>query len=127
MAYYFKAAYSGFGADGSPLDPSLQTNPIIAEYNAMDYTAMTLGNHEFNFGNDVFTGTLGQANFPLLGANVYDDGRYGLDEVGVEPYITTTVPGPDGEDDIDIAILGLANHRVPNYEQYHWPDIHQPH
>jgi 2',3'-cyclic-nucleotide 2'-phosphodiesterase/3'-nucleotidase/5'-nucleotidase len=116
MAYYFKAAYSGFGADGSPLDPSLQTNPIIAEYNAMDYTAMTLGNHEFNFGNDVFTGTLGQANFPLLGANVYDDGRYGLDEVGVEPYITTTVPGPDGEDDIDIAILGLANHRVPNYE-----------
>jgi 2',3'-cyclic-nucleotide 2'-phosphodiesterase (5'-nucleotidase family) len=116
MAYYFKAAFSGFGADGSPLDPSLQTNPVIAEFNAMDYTAMTLGNHEFNFGHYVFTGTLGQATFPILGANIYDDGRYGLAEVGVEPFITATVPGPDGEGEIDIAILGIANHRVPSYE-----------
>jgi 2',3'-cyclic-nucleotide 2'-phosphodiesterase (5'-nucleotidase family) len=114
MAYFFKSAFTGFGADGSALDPGLWTNPIIAEYNAMDYTAMTLGNHEFNYGNFVFTGTLGQASFPILGANIVDDGRYGLDEVGVEPYITTTVQGPDG--DIEIAILGLANHRVPNYE-----------
>ncbi len=116
MAYYYKAAFTGFGADGTPFDPSLWTNPIIAEYNAMDYTAMTLGNHEFNYGNYVFTGTLGQATFPILGANITDDGQYGLDEVGVEPYITAAVPGADGEGDIDIAILGIANHRVPNYE-----------
>jgi 2',3'-cyclic-nucleotide 2'-phosphodiesterase / 3'-nucleotidase / 5'-nucleotidase len=116
MAYFFKAAFTGFGADGSPLDPSLQVNPIIAELNAMDYTAMTLGNHEFNFGKDVFTGTLGQATFPILGANIIDDGQYGLADVNVRPYITVTVPGPDGEGEIDIAILGIANHRVPNYE-----------
>lgn len=116
MAYYFKSAFTGFGADGSALDPTLWTNPIIAEYNAMDYTALTLGNHEFNYGNYVFTGTLGQATFPILGANIIDDGQYGLAEVGVQPYITTTVPGPDGEGEIDIAILGIANHRVPNYE-----------
>ena len=116
MAYYFKAAFTGFGADGNPLPLGLQTNPIIAEYNAMDYTAMTLGNHEFNFGNYIFTGTLGQATFPILGANIIDDGQYGLAEVGVEPYISTAVPGPNGERDIDIAILGIANHRVPIYE-----------
>ena len=114
MAYYYKAAFTGLGADGTALDPSLWTNPIIAEYNAMDYTAMTLGNHEFNYGNDIFTGTLGQATFPILGANIYDDGSYGLADVGVQPYIETAVPGPDG--DINIAILGIANHRVPNYE-----------
>ena len=116
MAYYFKSAFTGYGADGTLLPTTLMTNPIIAEYNAMDYTAVTLGNHEFNFGNYVFTGTLGQATFPILGANIIDDGRYGLAEVGIEPYITTTVPGPNGEMDIDIGILGIANHRVPNYE-----------
>jgi uncharacterized repeat protein (TIGR01451 family) len=114
MMYYFKAAFTGYGSDGAPLDPSLTTNPLIAEMNTMTYTAMTLGNHEFNFGRYVFTGTLGQANFPLLQANIYDDGRYGLDEVGVQPYVTATVPGPSGP--IQIAILGLGNHRVPNYE-----------
>ena len=36
---------------------------------------MTLGNHEFNFGKDVFTSVLGQATFPLLQANVTDDGH----------------------------------------------------
>ena len=113
MAFYYKAAFSGLAADGTALDPSLQTNPIIAEMNAMQYDAMTLGNHEFNFGNDVFTGTLGQATFPLLGANVTDDGAYGLDDM-VKPYITTTVPGPDG--DIELSILGITNHRIPKYE-----------
>ena len=116
MAYYYKAAFTGFGADGTALDPSLWTNPIIAEFNAMTYTAMTLGNHEFNYGNYVFTGTMGQATFPILGANVTDDGEYGLAEVGVEPYILTSVPGADGEGDIDLAVLGITNHRVPNYE-----------
>ena len=116
MAYYYKAAFTGFGADGTPLDPSLWTNPIIAEFNAMDYTAMTLGNHEFNYGNYVFTGTMGQATFPILGANVTDDGEYGLAEVGVQPFILTSVPGADGEGDIDLAVLGITNHRVPNYE-----------
>ena len=42
----------------------------IAAMNAMSYDAMTLGNHEFNFGSDIFTSTLRQANFPILQANV---------------------------------------------------------
>ena len=37
-----------------------------------------VGNHEFNFGKDVFTSVLSQANFPVLQANVKDSGTYGL-------------------------------------------------
>jgi len=114
MMYYFKSSYSGFASDGTPLDPSLETQPIIAAFNAMDYDAMDLGNHEFNFGSDVFKGIMGQANFPILGANVTDDGRYGLSAAqggqGVKPYIEEVLGG------IRIAILGITNHRVPNYE-----------
>lgn len=114
MMYYFKSAGLGYSADGTPLDPSLQTNPMMAVMNALKYDAMTLGNHEFNFGSAIFKSVLGQANFPIIGANVSDDGQYGLAAAdggqGVQPYIEKTLGG------IKVAILGITNHRVPNYE-----------
>ena len=75
---------------------------------------MTLGNHEFNFGSQVFTNTLRQADFPLLQANVYDDPAepYGLAAAGIRPYVVKTV----GAEGIQVAILGIGNHRVPQYE-----------
>lgn len=113
MSYYYKTSYSGFASDGTAI-PGLETQPLIAAFNTMNYDAMDLGNHEFNFGSDVFKGIMGQAEFPILGANVTDDGRYGLsaaqDGEGVQPYILKNLGG------ISVAILGITNHRVPNYE-----------
>ena len=114
MSYYFKSAPLGYAADGTALPAALQKQPTIAAFNAMGYDAMTLGNHEFNFGSSIFKGVLGQATFPILGANVTDTGAYGLAAAqggaGVKPYIEKTVGG------IKVAILGITNHRVPNYE-----------
>ncbi len=91
-----------------------KTQPLIAAFNSMNYDAVDLGNHEFNFGSDVFKGVMGQATFPVLGANVTDDGRYGLAAAqggqGVKPYIEKTLGG------VKVAVLGITNHRVPNYE-----------
>jgi 2',3'-cyclic-nucleotide 2'-phosphodiesterase (5'-nucleotidase family) len=112
MSYYFKSAPLGYAADGTPLDPALQVQPLIAAFNAIGYDAMTLGNHEFNFGSEIFTAVLKQAAFPVLGANVADTGAYGLAEVGVKPYIERTV----GAEEIKLGIVGITNHRVPNYE-----------
>jgi 2',3'-cyclic-nucleotide 2'-phosphodiesterase (5'-nucleotidase family) len=111
MMYYFKSAGLGYTADGTPLPTELQINPLIAAFNYMNYDAMTLGNHEFNFGSEIFS-TLAQADFPILQANLEDDGQYGIDQVPVEDYVVKSV-GPEG---IDVAILGIGNHRVPNYE-----------
>jgi len=113
MMAYFKSSYTGFASDGTPLPDALRTNPMMAVMNALHYDAMTLGNHEFNYGSAVFQGILKQATFPLLGANVSDTGAYGLSKVdtgGVKPYIEKTLGG------IKVAILGITNHRVPNYE-----------
>ncbi len=114
MMYYFKTSYSGAASDGTPLPDALKTNPMMAVMNALGYDAMTLGNHEFNFGSDVFQGVLSQASFPILGANVSDDGSYGLAAAnggqGVKPYIEKDLGG------IKVAVLGITNHRVPNYE-----------
>jgi 2',3'-cyclic-nucleotide 2'-phosphodiesterase (5'-nucleotidase family) len=111
MMYYFKSAGLGIAADGSALAPDMSINPLIKAFNSLGYDAMTLGNHEFNFGSAVFR-TLAQANFPILQANVTDTGEYGLSAVPVQPYITKTV-GPEG---LKVAILGIGNHRVPSYE-----------
>ena len=114
MMYYFKSSYTGKASDGTVLPDALKPQPIIAAFNSMNYDAMDLGNHEFNFGGDVFKGIMGQTNFPVLGANVVDDSRYGLAAAqggqGVKPYIEKTLGG------VKVAILGITNHRVPNYE-----------
>ena len=39
-------------------------HPVIAAMNFMGYDAMTLGNHEFNWGIDAMKTILGQANSP---------------------------------------------------------------
>ncbi len=95
-------------APRSPIPAAI--NPFIKAMNTMGYDAMTLGNHEFNFGKDVFTSVLGQATFPLLQANVTDDGSYGLAAANIQPYVEKSLG------DIDVAILGIGNHRIPNYE-----------
>jgi 2',3'-cyclic-nucleotide 2'-phosphodiesterase/3'-nucleotidase len=111
MMYYFKSAPLGYAADGTPLSAALTTHPMMAVMNAMGYDAWTLGNHEFNFGKEIFTSVIAQATFPTLQANVADDGQYGLDPL-VDPYSEKTI----GPENIKVAILGIGNHRVPNYE-----------
>ncbi len=129
MMYYLKNAGQGATADGTPLPPSLWTNPFVAAMNAMSYNGMVLGNHEFNFGAAVFVSTFSQAAFPLLGANVTDSGAYGINKVGLDPMAAAqgvkvnvrdgleyTLPSGDPANPVKIGFVGLTNHRVPNYE-----------
>jgi 5'-nucleotidase len=85
-------------------------NPIAGGLNLLGYDAMVIGNHEFNFGSATFATMLGQVNFPILGANMTDDGTYGFVNDNIQDYITMTVGG------LKVAILGLTNPRVPSYE-----------
>jgi len=86
-------------------------NPIAGAMNMLDYDAMVIGNHEYNFGPTTFATMLGQLNFPILGsANLDDDGTYGFINDHVEDYITATVEG------LDVAVFGLTNPEVPLYE-----------
>ena len=49
-----------------------EAHPVIAAMNYMGYDAMTLGNHEFNWGIPTMQTILSQAEFPVLAANVTD-------------------------------------------------------
>lgn len=86
-------------------------NPIAGGMNLLYYDAMTIGNHEFNFGPATLASMLGQLDAPLLGTiNLDDDGDYGFINENVQDYINLEVDG------LKVTIFGLTNPRVYRYE-----------
>jgi len=86
-------------------------NPIAGGMNLLEFDAMTIGNHEFNFGPTTFATMLSQVEAPLLGtANMDDDGSYGFINDNVEDYINLDVNGRK------VTLLGLTNPRIDRYE-----------
>ncbi|WP_313755604.1 5'-nucleotidase C-terminal domain-containing protein [Tissierella sp.] len=82
-------------------------HPVIDVMNFMKYDAMTLGNHEFNFGIDMVKKIEKEAEFPILAANV----KYNKDDsYFVKPYAIAEVAG------IKVGILGLTNPNIPRWD-----------
>ncbi|MGC2063944.1 MAG: 5'-nucleotidase C-terminal domain-containing protein [Thermodesulfovibrionales bacterium] len=73
---------------------------VIELMNEMQFDAMALGNHEFDFGTDVLRKRISEAHFPVLGANVA-----GLDLI--KPYIVKEIQG------VRIAFVGVVTEDVP--------------
>lgn len=81
-------------------------HPVALALNAMGYAALTLGNHEFNFGLGLIERIKQELSFPVLAANVWDaEGR-----PFAEPYVILEQRG------IRIAVIGLTNPNVPRWD-----------
>ncbi len=72
-----------------------QGESVIELMNAMRFDAMEVGNHEFDFGQDVLKKRISEAKFPILGANVI-----GIE--GLKPFVIKEVNG------VKIAIIGVV-------------------
>jgi 2',3'-cyclic-nucleotide 2'-phosphodiesterase (5'-nucleotidase family) len=73
--------------------------PMIDLMNRMHYAAHTVGNHEFDYGQEVLKNRIAQAGFPFLCANA--DFSATVLNTAIKPYVITTVNG------LKVAILGL--------------------
>ena len=60
-------------------------NPEVVAFNAMNYDAMAVGNHEFNFGLDEMWKAKGESHFPWLAANIKQTYTSGFPYI--RPYI----------------------------------------
>ncbi|MEI6509540.1 MAG: 5'-nucleotidase C-terminal domain-containing protein [bacterium] len=89
------------------LTPSVP-NPMAVGMNFMGYAAMTIGNHEFNFGQAVLNKIRGEMTFPMLAANcrLISDNSLVFD-----PYIIKDIGG------VQVGILGLTNTSIPYWEK----------
>ena len=81
--------------------------PTIKVMSHMGFDAMTVGNHEFNFGLEAIDKSSREAGFPWLSANIIndDDGSPYF-----SPYIVKELEG------IRVGILGLTTPNIPNWE-----------
>jgi 2',3'-cyclic-nucleotide 2'-phosphodiesterase/3'-nucleotidase len=79
-------------------------DPMMLAMNHLGYDAMTVGNHEFNFGMKNLEAARAVAKFPFLAANI--EGW-----PGVRPYLIKTVAG------VRVAIVGITTPAVPAWEK----------
>lgn len=82
-------------------------HPVVAAMNLMGYDAMTLGNHEFNWGIKAMQTILDKAEFPVLCANV----------AGKDGELVTgegwTIVEKGG---VKLAIIGVTSPSVPRWD-----------
>ena len=91
---------------GTYLSSSLRGLPMLDALNALEFDAFVIGNHEFDWGLDEIKKykdgdvSNGEANFPFLGANIYDKATGEMVD-WLEPYEIVTL------DEIKIGVIGI--------------------
>ena len=85
---------------GDPRSNICENMPMVEGMNLVGYDAMTIGNHEFDFGFEAFRKMQEKAKFPFLSANMYKEG--GTEFVGKD-YIEKKF-----DDGLKVAVLGLT-------------------
>jgi 2',3'-cyclic-nucleotide 2'-phosphodiesterase / 3'-nucleotidase len=104
---------SGDTIQGTPLEyyhnkkNNQPPDPMMLAMNALHYDAMTVGNHEYNFGLQVLEKARSEAEFPWLSANTYNKGT---NQTHYKPYIIKEVAG------VRLGVLGLTTPGIPNWE-----------
>ena len=95
----------------------------MAAMNALDFDAITLGNHEFNYGLDFLMAALAGARFPVVSANLATargaDPR--RDRMLVKPYVLIDRMLTDASGfahPIRIGIIGFAPPQVTEWDHH---------
>ncbi len=84
-----------------------EANPMGVVMNAMNYDAMTIGNHEYNYGQAVLDKFIDEAQFPVMSANI----RTSDGDEKYTPYIIKDVKG------VKVGILGLTTVGITVWEK----------
>jgi 2',3'-cyclic-nucleotide 2'-phosphodiesterase/3'-nucleotidase len=87
---------ASFYAEERVIDP----HPVVDALNAVGYDAATPGNHEFNWGVDLFGRAVEAAAFPVVAGNLY---RLPRDTVALAPFVVLPRHG------VRVGITGFTN------------------
>lgn len=66
---------SGDAFQGLPVSNNSKGEEMAKAMNGVGYDAMTVGNHEFDFGYDQLLKLQKQLNFPIVSSNIYKNGK----------------------------------------------------
>ncbi|MFC6619169.1 bifunctional 2',3'-cyclic-nucleotide 2'-phosphodiesterase/3'-nucleotidase [Deinococcus radiophilus] len=100
-----------------PLVPG-EVHPMLATMGGLGYSAMALGNHEFNYGLDFLDQVRSTSPFPLLNANVRSlDGQ-----ARFQPYVIRPMWLRDSEGKVRVVRVGITAFTPPQILQ--WDKAH---
>lgn len=98
-------------------------HPVMAAMNALDFDAITLGNHEFNYGLSFLQKTLAGAQFPVVSANLAT--KLGAiprtDHTLTQPYALLDRLVRDGAGKyhpIRIGVIGFAPPQIVDWDRH---------
>ncbi len=91
---------------GTPISNLLWGESVIDVYNHMGYMASVVGNHEFDWGQARLQERIAQAEFPILLANVFNEGTDTRPDWFV-PTVMYTVKGQQ------IGVIGVTSKDTP--------------
>jgi 2',3'-cyclic-nucleotide 2'-phosphodiesterase/3'-nucleotidase len=101
-------------AKQEPITATGEKHPMARAFNVLKYDAVTLGNHEFNYGLDLLNLWIRQLGFPALAANAVDAVTK---RPAFTPYTIKKVSlGPDAPN-LRVGILGLTNPGVAIWDK----------
>ncbi|GAA5199179.1 bifunctional metallophosphatase/5'-nucleotidase [Microbacterium jejuense] len=89
-----------------PVTTSGAIHPMAAQFNAIGYDAVALGNHEFNYGLDFLDNWISQLEAPALAANAVHEGTV---VPRFEPFVIKNMHAGPGLPVIRVGVLGLTN------------------
>ena len=98
---------AGDAMQGQPISNLFDGESTIDIYNTMDYKAAAIGNHEFDWGQDVLATRVAQSDFPWLAANIVLAGTDDHPD-WVTPWIVVEVAG------VKLGIVGLSTTETPS-------------
>jgi len=104
-----------------------RAHPMITAFNTLGYDAVTLGNHEFNYGLPFLSSALARARFPVVSANIATRlGRSPLrDETFVQPFaiLKRTVVDREGRmHRLRVGVIGFAPPQIEVWDGDHLGD-----
>ncbi|GIG93203.1 bifunctional metallophosphatase/5'-nucleotidase [Plantactinospora endophytica] len=103
-------------AKQEPITSTGETHPMARAMNILDYDAVTLGNHEFNYGLPLLDKWIRQLGFPALAANAVNE-RTG--KPAFTPYVIKKVSLGHGAPTLRVGILGLTNPGTAIWDRGH--------
>jgi 2',3'-cyclic-nucleotide 2'-phosphodiesterase / 3'-nucleotidase len=90
-------------------------HPVIRAFHTLQYDAITIGNHEFNYGLDFLTKVLSQAEMPIVNANIYDAKT---EKPYFEPYVILNKKVLDENGQIDTLKVGVIGFVPPQIMEW---------
>jgi len=96
------ALSSGDMWTGQALSSQFKGAPMVEAMSAMGYRASAVGNHEFDFGQNILARNRAASAFPYLSANLRGDAAFAA------PYVVVEVAG------VKVGIIGLTIRDMPS-------------